>query len=323
MATLVSDVIVPEIFNPYVQQRTAELSAIRTSGIAAAVPGVEVPSGGKTINMPYWNDLTESGDVEVLSDTVPLTPAKITADQDVAAILVRGKAWEVNELAGAFAGSDPMGAIANRVAEYWARQEQKIVLSILKGVFAAGSMSGSLLDISGESGNDAIITGESLIDAISLLGDAGQGLTGILCHSAVMYDLAKKKLLDPKITTPGTEVAPEFNTYLGRRVIADDGAPVAGGIYTTYLFGAGAIGYAEGSYPTPTETERDALAGVDRLANRRRFIFHPRGVAWIGTSAGQTPNNVELGTGASWTRKYEKKNIRIIALIHKIGALSA
>jgi len=43
--------------------------------------------------MPFWEDL--SGDDEVLSDTEALTVGKITAAQDVAALLARGRAWSV------------------------------------------------------------------------------------------------------------------------------------------------------------------------------------------------------------------------------------
>ena len=147
--TKLADVIVPEVFNQYVIQRAAELSAIRSSGIAALVPGLVVPQGGYTVNMPYWNDLT--GDDEVLSEGVDLTPGKIAAMKDVAVILARGRAWGVNDLAVAFSGAnpDPMRAIGDLVAGYWARKEQAVLLAILKGVFAAVSMSDHLLDISG------------------------------------------------------------------------------------------------------------------------------------------------------------------------------
>jgi hypothetical protein len=322
--TKLADVIVPEVFNQYVIQRTAELSAIRSSGIVAPVPGITVPHGGYMVNMPYWNDLT--GDDEVLSETDELTPGKIASAKDVAVILARGRAWGVNDLAAAFSGAnpDPMRAVGDLVAEYWARKEQAVLLAILKGIFASASMDDHLLNISGEDGNDAIISSSTLIDALSLLGDAGGALTGIITHSAVMYDLAKKNILDPKISAPSSLSAPELNTYLGRRLIADDGAPANDGIYTTYLFGQGAIGYAEGSLPVPTETERRALAGIEYLVNRREFILHPRGVKWTAASiSGVTPKNSELGTGTNWTRVYEGKNVRIVALKHKIGPFVA
>jgi hypothetical protein len=317
--TKISDVIVPAVFNPYVIQRTSELSAIRRSGIAAAVPGLKVPDGGKTINMPFWTDLNGSGDWESLSDSVPLTPSKIGADQDVAVVLARGKAWQANELAGAFAGSDPMGAIADQVSEYEASQEQKVLLSILKGVFASTTMGANTMDISALTGDAAVINGKTLIKAIAKLGDAGVNLTGIFTHSSVMYDLAGQDLLDQIITGRGdTQNIPEFVSYLGRRIVVDDGAPTDGTVYTTYLFGTAAIGYNEGNTPTPTETDRDSLAGDDILIRRKHFIMHPRGIRWKGNAVGATPNKAELETGTNWERVYDPKAIRIVKFVHKL-----
>jgi hypothetical protein len=129
--TLISDVIVPAIFNPYVIQRTAELSALVQSGIIVHNPELDrlASAGGKLINMPYWNDLT--GDDEILSDSAALTPQKITASQDIAALLMRGKAWSSNDLAKALSGDDPMRAIGNLVAAFWARMRQKNLVATL------------------------------------------------------------------------------------------------------------------------------------------------------------------------------------------------
>jgi hypothetical protein len=320
--TRLADVIVPEIFNPYVIAKTTEKSRLRASGIIGTVPGLVVPDGGVTVNMPFWNDLG-NGD-EVLSDSTPLTPANIQAGKDVAAVLARGKAWSANDLATAFSGSDVMGAIADLVTDFWARQEQTALLAILKGVFASAGMGGNMLDISARlaAQGGPSIDRNSLIDAISLLGDSGRNLTGIVCHSAVMYDLAKKEILDAKVNVGDTNTAPEFQTYLGRQVIDDDGCPVENGVYTTYIFGTGAIGSAIGTPPVPTETERNALAGNDILVNRRHFILHPRGVKWTNaslTASEATPSNDTLAKGANWERVYDSKNIRIVAFKHKIG----
>jgi hypothetical protein len=130
-------------------------------------------------------------------------------------------------------------------------------------------------------------------------------------------------MLDPKITVGSVESSPEMNTYLGRRIIADDGAPMESGVYTTYLFGEGSIGYAEGTMPVPTATEYDLESGDFKLATRRKFIFHPRGIKWTGTPVKATPSNLELGTGTNWSRVWENKNIRIVAFKHKIGPFVA
>ena len=316
MSTKIADVIVPEIFNPYVIERTAELSALVRSGIVVRNPELDAlaTAGGKLINMPYWNDLT--GEDEVLDDSGALTPAKITAGQDVAALLMRGKAWSTNDLAKALSGDDPMRAIGDLVAEYWARQRQKTLLSILKGVFASSTMSGNVHDISALDGDLAKINGTSFIDAKTKLGDASDKLTAVAMHSSVFASLEKQNLIS---YIPNSQGVVEFPTYMNKRVIVDDGCPLEVDVYTTYLFGQGAIGEGNGQAPVPTETDRDSLAGEDILINRQHFLLHPRGVKFTNSSvAKSSPSNAELAKEANWSRVYENKNIRIVAFKHKI-----
>lgn len=317
--TQISDIIVPEVFNPYVIQRTMELSALVQSGIIANSTEFDklASSGGKLVNMPYFNDL--DGDDEVLSDSTALTPAKITASQDVAALLIRGKSWAVNELAAQLAGADPMAAIATLVGGYWARMLQKTALATLKGIFAAASMSANVLDISSESGDAAKISASTFMDALQKLGDHQGDLTGVFMHSATKTALKKQNL----ITTIRPSDSAEFEVFQDRRVIVDDGCPVPStGVYTTYAFGNGALALGNGvdSAITQTETARDALAGDDLLVNRKAYILHPRGVKFTNTSvAGATPSNTELETSTNWERVYDAKAIRIVKFVHKLA----
>ena len=315
--TKIADVIVPEVFNPYVVQKTAELSAFAQAGVIANDPAFDAlaTAGGKLINMPFWSDLT--GDDEVLSDSTPLTPGKITAGQDVATLLMRGRAWKANDLATALSGSDPMAAIGDLVAAYWARQEQKTLINTLKGVFLAASMAGNKSDISGAVDPAvAEFTASTFIDAAYKLGDAESKLTAIAMHSATFASLRKQNLIDYVFDSDNKPIA----TYMEKRVIVDDGMPVAGGVYSTYLFGAGAIAKGNGAAPVPTETDRDSLQGDDILINRQHFILHPRGVAFQAASvAGSSATNAELATAANWTRAYENKNIRIVEFKHLLS----
>jgi len=240
--TKIADVIVPEIFNAYVVEKTAEKSKVLQSGIAVANPKLNelVTAGGLTMNMPFWQDLT--GDDEVLSDSASLTPGKITAEKDIAALLLRGRAWGANDLAGALAGSDPMKAIGDRVADYWARKEQKTLLAVLKGVFASAEMADHILNVP-----STAITGSVVLNGKQLLGDSADKLQAILMHSATFTDLQKQNLI-----TTITEVGPSGSqvtipTYLGYRVITDDSMPVAttvstAGVYTLTISTLAAVG---------------------------------------------------------------------------------
>lgn len=311
--TKISDVIVPEVFNPYVVQRTMELSALYNSGIIANNPELDrlATSGGTTINMPYWEDL--NGDDEVLSDSGALTPDKITAGQDIAVLLMRGKAWSANDLAKALSGSDPMAAIGDLVAEYWARMMQKTLIKLLDGAFTGTDMTNKVHDISSLSA-DNTINGETFLDALQLMGDAKDKLTGVVMHSATETQLRKNNLIQTELDSNNKPIS----LFMEKRVIVDDSCPVTSGAYTTYLFGQGAIGLGNGAAPVPTETDRDSLAGDDILINRKHYILHPRGVKWVGSAAGSSPTNAELATGANWSKVYEDKAIRMVKFVHKL-----
>lgn len=315
-ATKIADVIVPSVFNPYVTERSTQLSELFESGIITTVGELNVfgMRGGTTLAMPFWKDLT--GAEEILSDVVPLGVDKITSAQDIAVLHARGKAWGVNDLAEALSGDDPMAEIASLVGGFWARRWQAMLLAILEGVFKSASMAGNIHDISAGAGAAAVIGADAVVDAIYKLGDAASRLTAFAMHSATVAVLVKQGLIDFKEDRDGDPTLPY---YMGKQVIVDDTMPVNAGVYTSYLFGAGAIGYADGGAPTPTETDRDSLAGEDILINRRHFVMHPRGVAWIGTSTGVSPTNAELAVGTNWNRRYENKNIRIVQFKHKIA----
>ena len=244
-STKITDVIVPEIFNAYVVEKTAEKSKLLQAGIALpnAKLNALVTQGGLTMNMPYWQDLT--GEDEVLSDSEALTPGKITSEKDIACLLIRGRAWGANDLAGALAGDDPMKAIGDRVADYWARREQKTLLSVLKGVFASSEMADHILD---RSTADAGVSASVILDGKQLLGDAADQLQAIAMHSATFTALQKQNLIAYVSTTDGVSNSTiQIPTYLGYRVITDDGMPVdtsvtTAGIYTLTISTLAAVG---------------------------------------------------------------------------------
>lgn len=315
--TLIENVIVPDVFNPYIIERTPELSTLIQSGIVQNTPELDTLalSGGRLLNMPFWEDL--SGADEVLSDSSALSPAGISAKQDVAVLYMRGKAWSVNDLAKKLSGDDPMAEIANLVIGYWERRRQALLVSTLTGIFKASSMSDNLLDVTEASGvNDDIINADNLVDTAQKLGDNKSNLTGYLMHSATEAVLVKQQLIE---YLPDADGRPTLPYYMGKRVIVNDNVPNSAGVYYTYIFGQGAFGFGQGSAPVPTELDRDSLAGDDILINRAHFLLHPRGVKWNATSInGSSPTNAEVEIGSNWERVYDQKNVRIVALKHKL-----
>lgn len=312
--TKIADVIVPEVFSPYVIEKAQELSALYNSGIAVINPKLNelISGGGKTITIPAFKDLT--GRSQVLSDTQALTTSKIQSKEDVACVLYRANAWSSNELAGALSGTDPIEVIASLVAGYWVREEQAILIDILNGVFSATSMADLVQDAS-----TGVYDGDLIIDAQGRLGDNAGKLKGLVMHSAVRNDLLKK---DKTAFQTWRENGIEYNKYLGYDVIVDDTCPVNDGVYTSYLFAQGAVSLGTGTPNalTLTETDRDSLASNDILINRKALVVHANGTKWVGTPAGATPSDTELKTGTNWERTSDVKNMGIVQVKAKIGA---
>lgn len=319
--TTLADVIVPELFNPYVINRTMELSALFNSGIVAHSPQFDklASEAAPLHNMPFFEDL--QGSSEAILEGKDLTANKITSNKDVSTTIRRAMMWSATDLSAALAGSDPMAAIGSLVAGFWARDMQKELINELNGVFAADTMKNHVLDISKNTGKAANISASSFIDALQLLGDAQANLTAVAMHSAVKSYLKKQNL----IVTERDSTSVEFDTYQGRRVIVDDGCPVTDGVYTTYLFGQGAVAYGNGNSVgfAQTEVDRDKKkgSGVDYLINRRTFILHPRGVAFQNAVRANAENvtREELANATNWKRVYEEKQIRMVAFKHKIS----
>ncbi|AWB31530.1 major capsid protein [Clostridium botulinum] len=321
MGTKLSDVIVPELFNPYVVNKTMEKSALVQSGIIVNNSEFDnlASQASPLINMPFFEDLT--GESEQIIEDTDLEAAKITSNKDVAAILRRAKMWSATDLSAALAGKDPMAAIGELVSGFWTRDMQKELIAILKGIFLSTSMKNNLLDISAMTEGAAKWSASAFIDAQQMLGDAQELLTGVMMHSAVKSELKKQNL----IQTIRPSDSPEFDVYQDKRVIVDDGCPVdVGGVYTTYLFGQGALALGNGN-PVgfiPTETDRDKKkgSGVDYLINRKTMILHPRGVKFTNAKVAKVegPSRAELQEKTNWERVYEPKQIRIVAFKHKI-----
>jgi hypothetical protein len=333
MATLRSDIIIPEVFTPYVIEQTTQRDAFLASGVVQPMAELNATEGGDFINVPFWK-ANLSGDFEVLTDSSSLTPGKITADKQVGVILHRGRAFEARDLAALAAGSDPMAAIGAKIADYIANQRQKDLLSCLAGVFGSlGATSSSAaffpLTIDGESGDTpTTLSPRHVAEAKSLLGDQGDKLTAIAMHSKVYYDLVERKAIDYVSTAEargtsttqsgGSLIAAyggsiEVPTYCGLRVIVSDDVQTDGSgsttEYATYFFTQGAIASGE-QMAMQTETDRDILAKSDAMSIDLHYVYHPVGAKWSVTTV--NPTRAQLETVGNWSKVYETKNLGIV-----------
>ena len=205
MATLRSDLIIPEVFTPYLIEATTQTDSFLQSGVVQPLAELNLSAerGGDFVKIPFYKaNLT--GDFEVLTDSTSLTPAKITADNQIAAVLHRGRAFSSRDLAALAVGGgvDPMAAIAQKMAAYVNNQKQKDLYSCLTGAFGsinANSSSSALFDltIDSESGDTpTVLSPRHVAKAQALLGDQGGKLTAIAMHSKVFYDLVERNAID-------------------------------------------------------------------------------------------------------------------------------
>ena len=332
MATLRSDVIIPEVFTPYVIEQTTLRDAFLASGVVQPMAELNATEGGDYVNIPFWKaNLT--GDFEVLSDSTSLTPGKITADKQVGVILHRGRAFESRDLAALAAGADPMAAIGAKVADYVANQRQKDLIKCLEGVFGGltSNTGAAFIDVSFDKSGMTALGPRQVAKARALLGDQGDKLVAVAFHSAVYYDLVERKAIDYVTnveargggTVATTGIAPVFAgsiagayggdnsvpTYMGLRVIVSDDLAPTSTNYPVYFFTQGAIASGE-QMGMQTEVDRDILAKSDAMSIDLHYCFHPVGAKWtVGTT---NPTQAQLATIGNWTKVYELKNLGIV-----------
>lgn len=308
--TKVADVIEPSVFVPYMIQQTTEKNAFLASGIATPDENIVLDRGGRTVNLPFWKDL--SGEAELISDSAALSVNKIDAFGDVAAIHARGVAYGFNNIAKFLAGDDPMKVIADKLSFRWAHDFETVMTKTLTGIFGVAGMADSILDQS-----TAVLDSNIMTDAMFLLGDNFEKITAIAMHSKV---LAKLQQLDLTETVKPSESTVPIHTYAGRRIIVDDRLAPADGVYPVYFFGAGAFAFNENAEASTVKSDEDILEDTVVVASRRIFTMHPRGVKWVGTAAGLTPSDTELATAANWSLVEDRKNVALALLKVKVSA---
>lgn len=238
VTTIANMQIVPEKFSQYVIDRTTELNTFVNSGIAAPDATVaalinSAPEGGRFIEIPMWNPLDGEEDVFGEAD---VSIGGIKTKNAHATLLMRQRAWGSTDLAHVLGGADPMGAIAQLIADWRNTREQKIYLSILKGILdpSDGALKCHVNDISSGTGTAASISQDATLDTKQLLGDHYGALGMVFMHSATYTYLQKNDMIarTPVFNPAGDTV--EIQTYLSYRIIVDDSMPVnmVGATYT-------------------------------------------------------------------------------------------
>lgn len=334
--TTVADIIVPEQFTSYVQVLTEEKSRIILSGAVTRDQSLDafLAGGGLTEHRPAFRDLDNDAPNVSTSDTGESTPKKIGTLQEIVVRLSRNQSWSSADLAAALAGTDPMDAIARRVAAYWVRQDQLLLLATMAGIFANNDSATDAYhtqydmthDVSGTAFVDGVtnFTAFNVIDAQSTMGDSMESIGLMFVHSIVYTRMKKLNLID---FIPDARGETRIPVYQDKIVIVDDGMPNANGVFQTWLLGANALHLGMGSPKVPTEVERKPSrgngGGQEVLYHRVERIMHPQGWAFVGDNIPEGgPSNAattgNIANAASWRRVYpERKQVRIARLVSR------
>lgn len=328
-ATRITDILVPEIWVPYLREQTAENSRLYQSGALVVDETIDgaIERGGNSVHVPFWNDLGSDGTTDSQQGDDPsssLTPGKIESDEQIAPVLRRVVSFAAGDLLAALAGDDPMGVAADRMAPFWDRRLNAAAVKAVQGALGAidaeSPSETGYKDVSVSSGTAVLLDADTVIDAKQEgLGDAADDLTLMFVHSKVYARLQKLNLIDFIPDARGEVTIP---TYLGMMLVISDTLPVdtsnSNDIYETYILGPGALRNGEGMPKVPLATQREELeadgAGVEYIVSRRDVVLHPLGFKYSGSIDQPGPTNSALGTAANWTRVFERKNCPMVGI---------
>ena len=225
--TQISDVVVPEVFTPYVQQLSEEKSRLIQAGVLTrdAMLDQALSGGGLTFNVPSFKDLdneservsTDGPGPNYTGGAAP-DPLKTGTSQEIAVRLSRNNSWSSADLTASLAGADPMASIGARVANYWARRLQAAFVATMNGVIAdnvANDSGDYVNDVSGASYTAGVtdFSAEAFLDAALTMGDSMEDLVAVMVHSVVYNRMQKNNLID---FIPDAEGRVTIPTFLGR-----------------------------------------------------------------------------------------------------------
>lgn len=333
MATVqLSDIIDVTVFRDLPAVNSPEKTAFFESGIITRNGLLDelANSAGKTAELPFWKDLDGSVEVNYSNDNPAsiATPQKVVQGEQIARKAFVNQGWSATDLASELAmGPRAMEHIRARTDAYFTRQWQRKLIASCNGILAdnvASNSSDMVIKVAAEATgsvtSSTLFNRDAFTEAAFTMGDAKDSLRAIAVHSAILKQMVKN---DDIVYIPDSQGQLTIPTYMGLRVIVDDGMPVRAGttsgfVYTSMLFGEGAFGYGVGSPVMPVEVEREAAqgngGGLETLWVRNTWLLHPFGYKSTGTPAGVSFTNAELAAATSWERILERKLIPICFL---------
>lgn len=326
--TQLADVYVPLTFARRSQQAQLEMNAFIGSGIAQADPAIatQFAAGGNIGELPQFNGITiQEPNYSTDDNTSNAVPQKIGSVKQLLRSASRNDHWSAMDLTRELADSDPVAAITGRIGAFWSSDDEKRLINSVEGILAdnVANDSGDMLhniatDDAGAVTDAERISSEAIALGAQTMGDHSRNIAAIAMHSVQHTRLAIRGMI--KTVTNDKDASLTYDTYLGKRIVIDDSLTPEVGTnrltYTVALFGAGAVGYANGKVQTPSEMSRNPLAGdgggESIISSRVNTIFHPNGFSFLSASvAGNSATYAELKDASNWNRVVARKAVNL------------
>ncbi|MDV9115403.1 replication protein [Lactiplantibacillus plantarum] len=320
--TNLSDMIVPAVLGRYVTNNIIKTNRFVQSGILTpdTALGPQLTQAGSRISVPFINDL--SGDADNWVDGQDIAVNSLTSGKQEGIKFYRDKAFGYTDLTTLISGAPVQEQIGNRFAQFWVRQDQKLLLQVLKGIFGNTDIAAAkLFDQTVKSPTDAQFGPKGFLAAIGLMGDLQDTTFGSIAVNSATYSMMKSQGLIETLQ-PQNGATP-FTAYNGLRIVLDDDIETdltdkTKPTTTAYVFGSGAVSYS--TVMKSTETQRDALksGGQDAIVQKRIGTIHVQGTSVksdFSPAIANAVSDAELAASTTWevVDGIDPRNIQVVA----------
>lgn len=314
----------PVLFAQNVINESTQTNNFVNSGIVMDDPQMasQLLLPGEEAVLPFTNDLY--GEPQPWSDNTNINVNPITADHERAVKLRQSQAFGFTDVAQLKQMGNPLNVITSRLANYWRRQDETILLKTLEGTFKNPTIQQyNVFD------QDAAkpFNVQSFERAVSLLADyQDETFTAIAVHPAVYAQMKADNYINlTGNDTPQNRAVTPFGTYNGMNVVVDRRLPVENGVATSYIFAAGAVMFSVATPANGIETWRHPgeHGGENQIFSKRVYTAHVHGttVADGYTPASQNGYSYDdLVNPAMWDLVKDPLHVHVVAYKSSIEA---
>jgi len=314
--TTISDLFTPDIWIPGAREAMATLPSILTSGAVVNTPELDAIAAGAgvAVSIPFFNDITDTADTIQVENTASETN-QITTGEGIAAILNRETPFVATALSRQVNGvGDPIQEILNQIGMMRAKQRQRTLINILRGIFGTAIAANSLnkfVEVVGDQEADThFIKADYFFDAVGALGERVSALAScvVLAHSKIVAALRKQDEIDFVPASKNGSLG--LDSYKGCPIIYSDmlsrAGTTSGSVYDTYLLAPGAVAWGEKPQSNSIGDvaslvlDGDAAKNNMSIYDRTRFLMHVAGTKFVDVIGGQSATNAELADADSW-----------------------